>query len=128
MAAGGAVYMALAVAVTGLALLTVWRPAAVAVLPQGVGNSWRGKVIRWEDIPGPVSPSGTWRGTATLTLAVGKVISGLWLTAEPWYLARVIEYYRVHPEHRSAIGTREEPARLKTALPEWFEAYQRSWR
>ena len=39
-----------------------------------------------------------------------------WLTTDVAYLAAAIEHYRVHPQHRAAIGTPEERLRLDAAL------------
>lgn len=109
----GVVHAILAALLVFLALYSVLRPPAFRLTPEGAGNR---RLVRWDEMTEPVAVSGEHRFAQYVKLAGLKGVSaqGLGMPAEA--LARIVEYYRTHPEHRPAIGTAEEHDRLRTAL------------
>ena len=120
-----AVYLAVTAVVALPILALAWQPPAVVLTPGGL---LRRRLLagtrftHWEDLDAAVL---VWRGETALTLTVNGVREKVWpsrLETDSRFLAEAIEYYRVQPNLRAAIGTPAEHQRLTSALSRWARA------
>jgi hypothetical protein len=104
-----------AVIAIALAVLAAWRRPSLSLTPQGVVRFGpQGcRQTTWEEIGLPVTVT---RLGQTLSWGDSEKASVRWFTTEAAFIAAAITHYRVHPEHRAAIGTPEEHQRLSRAL------------
>ncbi|MCX4386862.1 hypothetical protein OG777_07965 [Micromonospora peucetia] len=113
--------------------VALWRRVpSVALTPTGIsaGDPLRHLWVPWEALD-PAGPGGSYRQSGHLRLPVRNrnlvrqrgiasrrhtVVETSELDVTPELLAGAIRHYATHPEHRAAIGTPQEHARLRTAL------------
>ncbi|MEU4779847.1 hypothetical protein [Micromonospora sp. NPDC023633] len=111
----------------------LWRRVpTVALTPAGItaGDPLRHTSVPWEALD-PTAPGGSPRQSGFLRLPVRSrdlvrqrglasrrniVVETGELDVAPELLAGAIRHYATHPEHRAAIGTPQEYARLRRAL------------
>jgi hypothetical protein len=95
-----------------VAFLIFWRPVMLLLTPEGV--AWRRvfgyRLTAWE---APLDPVFT-------GAQAGWMKS---MDVDHRFAMDAIAYYRLHPEHRPAIGTAAEHERLRQALWEWHAAH-----
>jgi hypothetical protein len=102
-----------------------WRPPFVVLTPEGVVRRlWiRTRGCPWADLTEPV----TLHGEVIKLRLGGHVmnwsVAGSGLAIHAGFLANAIEYYRLVPEFRAAIGTEAEHVRLTQALEDWVRMY-----
>jgi hypothetical protein len=122
-----AVSLTLTVAVALPVVLTLWwQPPAVVLTRDGIllrRLAFGSRFTRWDALNGPV-------GVLSHEMSMEFIINGVperlfpgTLATDYRYIADAIEYYRVHPEARAAIGDAAEQPRLLAALQEWAAAY-----
>jgi hypothetical protein len=122
-----------------LFVTNAWRDRGVQLRPDGVRQAgvtgWL--VIPWDAVPTvPALPPAPHANTVPLTFERPELVrrSGLHVLRrklqtqdiEPWLLTAAISYYVAHPEHRAAIGSREEYARLRAELHDPFAPWPRT--
>ncbi|MGN9764753.1 hypothetical protein ACTMS2_06250 [Micromonospora sp. SD12] len=126
-------YPALAGPLAVLLAVLLWRRVpSVALTPAGIEASHPLQQVRvpWEALD-PAVPSLSYRRSTVLRLPVRSrdqvrlrgigsrrhtVVETGELDVAPDVLASAIQHYAAHPEHRAAIGTPQEYARLRSAL------------
>lgn len=121
---------ALVVAFLGAhSVLYCWQPPGITLTPDGIvrRSAFRTRTTRWDELTGPVAFT---RSGAFLILTVNgrrEWIFPALIRTDHRFAGDAMEYYRTHPEHRPAIGTADEHARLDSALRDRYAAYLR-WR
>jgi hypothetical protein len=101
-------YIALAIFMVTQAAITWWRPMTLALTPEGVvQRRFVGyRLTPWDALP--IDPAAYRR----------RAIRAITTDVDRRFVTDAIEYYRTYPEHRAAIGSPEEHARLSRTLRE----------
>jgi hypothetical protein len=122
-------FAGLAALMAAVALALIWLPApSVRLTPDGIAvrQPLRARAVRWEELlPGGPHPAGRWSMRLLYDVDGRRrhcAVPVYRLRADAVYLASVVRHYAERPEHRAAIGTRDELDRLASAYAAWRTA------
>ena len=109
-----------AVILAVLGVLAVWRPWFIALTPDGLAYCCgpRTRLFRWDELTEPITMA-----AGSVKVRRKRYIGHLDFRVDTGFLADAIEHYRLFPQHRAAIGTAAEHARLQQAIHEWTATY-----